>query len=311
MSLTQSHWQPHSLTYRSWESYDGEYASVWNDWWNRSDKEDLLQAGKVVDLASLTKSDLARTLGKLYIREHYVRLYARLCDLATARGGVVLSGQPGAGKTTTSSFFCSRSCQRRARDFLANQTVKLAARLPEQSDSERDLSINKAVSKWGWAPRDIIKYLQGQDKELEDDLTDALGALTSSQLFLRLKDRQGNSYNELSHILISSYASASYASATMEDTIVLDFKSLYIAHRVRQQLDILHRDDTLRFIGHCREHRESTALAGWAFENFVLEALTNSDHNDDLFTPIPAAPSPYHPRAGRQRFLRLRKPFIR
>ncbi|KAF9490254.1 hypothetical protein BDN71DRAFT_1454553 [Pleurotus eryngii] len=389
MSLTQSHWQPHSLTYRSWESYDGEYTSVWNDWWNRSDKEDLLQAGKVVDLASLAESDLAGTLGKLYIREHYVRLYARLCDLATARGGVVLSGQPGTGKTYYLFFLLLKKLTRgepvlfslSKREVLyfssggvqlnadiiprsmrglrphpnnrADRTwalinsdggdglpppdallekfifsfqaslprtsrykawikqkggqvlsvarwsrqelshaVKLAARLPEQSDSERDLSINKAVSKWGWAPRDIIKYLQGQDKELEDDLTDALGALTSSQLFLRLKDRQGNSYNELSHILISSYASASYASATMEDTIVLDFKSLYIAHRVRQQLDILHRDDTLRFIGHCREHRESTALAGWAFENFVLEALTNSDHNDDLFTPIPAAPSP-------------------
>ncbi|KAJ8689680.1 ubiquitin C-terminal hydrolase Ubp14 [Pleurotus ostreatus] len=52
-------------------------------------------------------------------------------------------------------------------------------------------------------------------------------------------------------------------------------------------LDTLHR-----FAGHYREHRESTALAGWAFDNFGIEALTNADHNDDLFTPIPAAPSP-------------------
>ncbi|KAF9493729.1 hypothetical protein BDN71DRAFT_1449988 [Pleurotus eryngii] len=385
MSPTQSHWQPLSLTHSSWQPYHyPDYLSIWHDWWNRNEKEDHLQAGRVVDLASLASSDLASTRGKLYIREHYVRLYARLCDLATARGGVVLSGQPGAGKTYYLFFLLLKKLAKgepvlfslRKREVLyfssggvqsniditslsvrpliphsrdvADRTwalinsdqgdglpppdallenfiftfqassprtsrykawikqkdgqvlsvarwsrqelshaVKLAIEVPMQSDHERDFSINKAVSKWGWAPRDIIKYLQGQDKELEDDLTDALGTLTSSQLFLRLKDPRGNSKNELSHILTSTYASA-----TMEDTTVLDFKSLYIAHRVRQQLDILHRDDTLKFIGHYREHTESTALAGWVFENFVIEALTDAGHNDDLFTPIPAALSP-------------------
>ncbi|KAF9488798.1 hypothetical protein BDN71DRAFT_1456902 [Pleurotus eryngii] len=386
----KSHWQPHSITDPSWKPYthSGTYRTVWEDWWNQKGKGDeLLLAGRDVDLESLANTDLADTQGKFYIREHHVQLYERLCKMAQrfSCGGVVLFGQPGTGKTYYLFFlllkkltkgepvlfslskrevlyFSSGGVQSNTdivpQDLLdlvppksqnpADRTwalinsdqgdglpppdallqkfifsfqapsprtsrykawtkqkggkvlsvarwsrqelshaVKLAARLPEQSDSERDLSINKAVSKWGWAPRDVIKYLQGQDKELEDDLTDTLGTLTSSQLFLRLKDPRGRSENKLSHILTSTYASA-----IMEDTTVLDFKSLYIAHRVRQQLDILHRDDTLKFIGHCCEHTESTALAGWAFENFVLEALTNADHNDDLFTPIPAAPSP-------------------
>ncbi|KAF9488750.1 hypothetical protein BDN71DRAFT_409947 [Pleurotus eryngii] len=380
-----------SLLSPAWETHKtGPFVEVWKTWWNKKEKEDELIAGNVIELDSLFATTvIERTSGQLYIREHYIQVYQRLCDQAVnpSCGGVVLSGQPGTGKTYCLFFLLLKKLVKgepvlfsrnrrevlyfsaggvqlneniasphllplypkvrnesaktwalidgdegdrnppttalleaflfpvqaasprtsRYKDWVKQRggkvwsvarwsredllhAVKLAIGLPERSDIEQESLVDKAISKWGWAPRDIIKYLQGQDKELENNLTDALGALTSSQLFLRLKDRQGNSNNELSHILISSYASA-----IMEDTTVLDFKSLYIAHRVRQQLDILHRDDTLRFIGHCREHRESTALAGWAFENFVLEALTNAGHNDDLFTPIPAALSPLSP----------------
>ncbi|KAF9488376.1 hypothetical protein BDN71DRAFT_1513113 [Pleurotus eryngii] len=104
MSPNESHWQPHSITDPSWKPYtrSGTYRTVWEDWWNQKGKGDeLLLAGRDVDLESLANTDLADTQGKFYIREHHVQLYERLCKMAQrfSCGGVVLFGQPGTGKT--------------------------------------------------------------------------------------------------------------------------------------------------------------------------------------------------------------------
>ncbi|KAF9497909.1 hypothetical protein BDN71DRAFT_1494344 [Pleurotus eryngii] len=359
MSRSKSHWQPESFSHPSWSSYDGPFLEVWNKWWNQKGKGDKLIAGETIALESLAGADLMETQGKFYIREHHVRLYEHLCERATHMrcGGVVLSGQPGTGKTYFLFFlllkklakgepvifspdrrqvlyFASGGVQwnkditpfdlgplipkspldrtwalinsdegdrlspptalvkapmfsvqatsprtSRYKDWVKqrnadtsfvprwtreelSQVVKLASELPNLSDSERESLIDKAISRWGWAPRDIITYLCGEEDKLETALANALFSLTSSRLLDRIHDREGDSDDKLSHVIVSTYKSST------TNKVVLDLKSQYIAYCAQQQLDFLHRDEALRFITYCRAHRESSALAGWAFENY-------------------------------------------
>lgn len=94
-----------SLTSTSpaWETDEtGPFVEVWKKWCNKKDKEKELIAGNVIELDSLfATTAIERTSGKLYIREHYIQVYQRLCERAVdpVCGGVVLSGQPGTGKT--------------------------------------------------------------------------------------------------------------------------------------------------------------------------------------------------------------------
>ncbi|KAF9491434.1 hypothetical protein BDN71DRAFT_1510348 [Pleurotus eryngii] len=381
MSRSKSHWQPESFSDPSWSSYDGPYLEVWNKWWNQKGKGDQLIAEKTIALESLAGADLINTQGKFYIREHHVRLYEHLCERATHTrcGGVVLSGQPGTGKTYFLFFlllkklakgepvifspnrrrvlyFASGGVQSnkditpsdldplipkssldrtwalinsdegdrlspptalvkapmfsvqatsprtsRYKDWVKqrnadvsfvprwtreelSQVVKLANGLPKLSDSERESLIDKAISRWGWAPRDIITYLCGEEDKLETALANALFSLTSSRLLDRIHDREGDSHDKLSHVIVSTYKSST------TNKVVLDLKSQYIAYCAQQQLDFLHRDEALRFITYCRAHRESSALAGWAFENYVIDTLSNTSNKDDLSATIPATP---------------------
>ncbi|KAF4566102.1 hypothetical protein EYR36_011517 [Pleurotus pulmonarius] len=371
------------LSSPAWEKDEtGPFVEVWNQWWNNKEREEELIAGNVIELDSLFAiTAIERTSGQLYIPEHYIQVYQRLCEQAVNPkcGGVVLSGQPGTGKTYCLFFLLLKklvkgepvlfsrhrgevlyfseggvqlneniasshlrplypkvrnasvktwalingdegdrnpppfallesflfpvqatssrtSCYKdwvKQRDgkvwYMARWTredlshaVKLSIGLSEQSDIERESLVDKAISKWGWAPRDVRKYLQGEDAELEAALGMALCSLTSSQLFDRLHDREGDSDGQLSHVIVSQYKSSKTENA------VLDLKSLYIAYRVQQQLDILHRDDAFKFIKYCRAHPESTALAAWAFEDLVIDILSNISHKDDLSAPTPA-----------------------
>lgn len=162
-------------------------------------------------------------------------------------------------------------------------SAKVAAGLQEQSDSERESMIDKAIFKWGWAPRDVIQYLQGKDRALEGALGKALSSLTSSRLFNRLQHGDYDNDDMLSHVIVSSYQS----SAMDPELPVLDLRSPYIAHRVQRRLDILRQDELSRFIRHCRAHRESILLAGWAFENLIIDILSNVGREDVLSPPIP------------------------
>ncbi|KAF9499280.1 hypothetical protein BDN71DRAFT_1586992 [Pleurotus eryngii] len=371
-----------SLLSPAWETDETDpFVEVWKTWWNKKEKEDELIAGNVIELDSLSDTTaIERTSGQLYIREHYIQVYQRLCEQAMnpSCGGVVLSGQPGTGKTYCLFFLLLKKLVKgepvlfyrnrrevlyfsaggvqlneniasshllplhpkvrnasaktwalidgdegdrnppttaileaflfpvqaasprtsRYKDWVKQRdgevwpvarwsredllhAVKLIIGLPERSDIEQESLVDKAISKWGWAPRDVKKYLQGEDDELEAALRRALFSLTSSQLLDRLQ-YSGDSDDKVSYVIVSQYKSSTTASD------VLDLKSLYIAHRVQQRLDILNRDETFKFIKHCRAHRESTTLAGWAFENLVINILCNIGHKDDLSAPTPA-----------------------
>ncbi len=91
------------LSSPAWEKDEtGPFFEVWNQWWNKKEKEEELIAGNVIELDSLFAiTAIERTSGQLYIREHYIQVYQRLCEQAVNLkcGGVVLSGQPGTGKT--------------------------------------------------------------------------------------------------------------------------------------------------------------------------------------------------------------------
>ncbi|KAF9496803.1 hypothetical protein BDN71DRAFT_1495097 [Pleurotus eryngii] len=377
--MSQSHWQPDTLTDPSWQTGKKSYFKIWNAFWNNKEKGDELVAGKDIDLEPLAHSGLGKTRGSLYIREYDVQVYERLCRRAVdpACGGVVLSGQPGTGKTYSLFFlllkkltkgepvlfsptrrevlyFSSGGVQSnrdiapsdlaaldpnsldnidltwalinsdegdklppptalfeecifpvhatsphssRHKDWVKQRggevwfvvcwtrdelshVAKVVAGLRERSVSERDSMIDKAIFKWGWAPRDIIQYLQGKDRALEAALGKALSSLTSSRLF----DRLQHDYDDmLSHVIVSSYQS----SAMDPELPVLDLKSPYIAHRVQRRLDILHRDELSRFIRLCRAHRESILLAGWAFENLIIDILSDVRREGVLSAPIP------------------------
>ncbi|KAF4596507.1 hypothetical protein EYR38_007894 [Pleurotus pulmonarius] len=364
--MSQSHWQPDTLSYPSWQTARSSYQKVWKAFWNNKEKGDELTAGKVIDLEPLAHSGLGNTRGYLYIREHDVQVYERLCKRAVdpACGGVVLSGQPGTGKTYSLFFFllkkltkgepvlfsltgrevlyfssggvqsnrdiapldldaldpthsqdkmdltwalingdegdklppptalfeeCIFSVQAtsprpsRYKAWLKQRggEVWLAAGLPGQFDSEREVSIDKAIYKWGWAPRDIIWYLRNKDRALEGALGRALSSLTSSRLFDQIQDQEGDGHDML---VVSTYQSSSRD----PETAVSDLKSSYIARRVRQRLDTSTQHEISKFTSHCRAHRESALMAEWLFDNLVVDILSSGGREDVLSVPISA-----------------------
>ncbi|KAF7421214.1 hypothetical protein PC9H_011735 [Pleurotus ostreatus] len=165
------------------------------------------------------------------------------------------------------------------------QALTLVRVLPQRPLDELEASADKMIAKWGWAPRDIAAAIEDEE-QLENALTEALKHLKTSSQLLELFERTTTSdtSDEFSHPIISLYHSVA-------GKPVVDFKSVYIRYRVQSKLGGVHREEALQLIRLCQPYRESSSLAGWAFENLVFDVLCSPGNEGDLFPPRPAPAS--------------------
>ncbi|KDQ23684.1 hypothetical protein PLEOSDRAFT_1086153 [Pleurotus ostreatus PC15] len=165
------------------------------------------------------------------------------------------------------------------------QALTLVRVLPRRPLDELEASADKMIAKWGWAPRDIAGAIE-EEEQLENALTEALKRLKTSSQLLELFERitTSDSSDEFSHSIISLYQSLS-------GKPVVNFKSVYIRYRVQSRLGGIHREEALQLIRLCQSYRESSSLAGWAFENLVFDVLCSPGNEGDLFPPRPASAS--------------------
>ncbi|TFK81013.1 hypothetical protein K466DRAFT_604857 [Polyporus arcularius HHB13444] len=93
------------------ECEDHYWIAFKSDWWGDAGKSRLLESEDSQNIITVTQSKvlvqldiLTNTNGQLYVRAEYELLYARLCNAASVHmyiviPGVVLTGQPGSGKS--------------------------------------------------------------------------------------------------------------------------------------------------------------------------------------------------------------------
>ncbi|KAF4571653.1 hypothetical protein EYR36_008996 [Pleurotus pulmonarius] len=367
------------ITHPSWREHNGSFHDIWLAWWGKSENESELGVGNVVSLGSIPLKFIEPTVGRLTIRDYHSQLFARLQQLDTyLPGGVVLSGQPGSGKTYTllilllktlaarqpalflptnniAYYFSSKGVQSNTLShpdclhefvradrsqpctwalvnsdtddgpppaslvsargvFIIQATAPRSSQyktwvkqnrgqvwymprwsraemlqalvlVPELCEMPLDrlrALVDKAIAKWGWAPRDITTALT-EEKELEAALTEALDDLETPAQLLKLFRHPPTSdpQSDLAHSLTSLYQSPSSGER------VIDFKSPYIRYRVQERVGVVHRDEALQFVAFSLRQGDSGSglLAGWAFENLVFANLCSATHPGDLFSP--------------------------
>ncbi|KAL4262079.1 Crinkler effector [Pleurotus pulmonarius] len=373
------------ITHPSWREHNGCFHDIWLAWWGKSGNESELGVGNVVSLGSIPLKFIEPTVGRLTIREYHSQLFARLRRLDTyLPGGVVLSGQPGSGKTYTllilllktlvarqpvlflptnniAYYFSSMGVQSNTLShpdclhefaradrsqpctwalvnsdtddlpppaalvsargvFIIQATAPRSSRyktwvkqnrgqvwymqrwsraeilqalvlVPELCEMPLDrlrTMVDKAIAKWGWAPRDITVALT-EEKELEAALIEALDDLDTPARLLELfrNSATSDSGGDLAHSITSLYQSPSSRER------VIDFKSPYIRYRVQERVGVVHRDEALQFIAFSRRQGDSGSglLGGWAFENLVFDNLCSATNPGDLFPPRLASAS--------------------
>ncbi|KAL4256518.1 Crinkler effector [Pleurotus pulmonarius] len=174
--------------------------------------------------------------------------------------------------------------ERWTRDEIV-QALTLVRVLPQRPLDELESSADKMIAKWGWAPRDIVAAIE-EEEQLENALTEALKQLKTSSQLLELFEQTtpSDARDEFSHSIICLYQS-------LAGKPTVDFKSAYIRYRVQCRLGGVHREEALQLIRLCQPCRESSSLAGWAFENFVFDVLCSPGNEGDLFPPRPASAS--------------------
>ncbi len=92
-------YSPPSRLSDSWKAAgkNNPFVALWHEWWNKEDKKCSLVAGQVVTSTVMAPWYLRNTEGQIYIRAYYERIYLALENQVAKK--VVLTGQPGAGKT--------------------------------------------------------------------------------------------------------------------------------------------------------------------------------------------------------------------
>ncbi|KAF4574828.1 hypothetical protein EYR36_006178 [Pleurotus pulmonarius] len=150
-------------------------------------------------------------------------------------------------------------------------------------DGELRARLDKAILKWGSAPRDLTLALTNEQK-LEQQLTAALSAVrSSSQLLIQFHDAAVNDSG------VPCIITSVYGSCAKENVPIVDFKSPYICHRVQQSFDDVPREVGVQAIHrHCQENNQGRLLLGWAFDRLVINTICGSRPNLDTYPPIPA-----------------------
>ncbi|KAJ6576554.1 hypothetical protein DFH09DRAFT_1078143 [Mycena vulgaris] len=282
-------------------------------WWNAWPLLDNLIETKTISFGdskliqefSTGSNASGAALDILYLRPELEEIYQRIQLLyETKRAtGVILTGQPGCGKTISLLFFLihqlalgrpvlytkglrSTCVQYEPQEVITRFAFPVHAVSPNEIRFKRwrkqlgphqlfmnPWSMNDLI---GWAKVDPkVRHLEIGYDQLRN-LVDLCGPVPRD-IAKELNCRRSFDGVRFHHYPRCDFTIVrGHVNDQREDTWTIDFKSLYVAEQVYAKWRVLKEEEALLLYQICRGNAESSYLAGWVFESLAIRCTSDA-----------------------------------